>query len=132
MGKSKRSHKEYSREQKLIHENQKLKREIGRLRKELARSDLDRYDSVKEVIDQHDQEDTPASAQDILSKMRQEWACREPNCSGFLEIFTYNKIGSTWYYRTCSNSPGCKNRTKAQKWSADVKGPVREAADEKV
>lgn len=126
MGKSKRSSKEYSREQKLIHENQKLKREIGRLRKELARADLDRYDSVKEVIDQHDQEDTPQSGKEILSKMRQEWACKEDNCTGFLEIFTYNKVGSTWYYRICSNAPRCKNRTKAQKYSPDVKGPMRE------
>lgn len=132
MGKTKRGHKEYSREQKYVHEIQRLKREIGRLRKALARNDLDPYDSVKEVIDQHDQEDTPQSGQEILTKMKQEWACKEPNCTGFLEIFTYNKVGSTWYYRTCSNSPGCKNRTKAQKYSPSVKGPMREIFDDKI
>jgi hypothetical protein len=125
VGKSKRGSKEYSREQRLNHENQRLKREVGRLRKELARIDLDRYESVKEAIEQHYQDDSAQQGREILEKIKKEWACNEPNCTGFLEIFTYNKMGATWYYRICSNSPSCRNRTKAQKWSPEVKGPMR-------
>ena len=132
MGKTKRGHKEISREQRYIHEIQRLKREVGRLRKELARVDLDRYETVEKEIGQHYQGDSAEQGREILEKIKKEWACKLPGCTGFLEIFTYNKIGSTWYYRICSNSPRCSNRTIAQKWSPEVKGPVREKLDGKI
>lgn len=132
MGKSKRSNKELSREQRLRHENQQLKREIGRLLKRIARLDLDPYDSVKDAIIEHCHEDSVDQGNGLLEKMRQKWACKQPGCTGFLEIFVYNKMGSPWYYRLCSNAPVCKNRTKAQKYSQNVDGPMREKLDEKI
>ena len=131
MGKTKRSDGELSRERQLKHENQALKREVSRLSKKLARLDLDPYDSVKEAVEEHYHEDSSAQG-GLLDKMKQKWACKSPNCSGYLEIFLYNKVGSTYYYRICSNAPGCKNRTKAQKYTQSVDGLMREKADEKV
>lgn len=126
MGKSRRGSKEISREQKLIHENSKLKRQVSALRKELARVDLDRYTNLKEVIDQHYQEDRAEEGKNILDKVKQEWACHQPNCLGYLEIFLYNKLDHTWYYRQCNV---CPNRTKAKKWTSDVKGIQKDQKD---
>lgn len=125
MGKSRRGAKEFTREQRLNHENQRLKREIGRLRKELARMDLDRYGTVKEIIEEQFQEERAAQGQQILENLKNTWACSIEGCGGHLEIFTFNKVGSTWYYRICSNAPRCKNRTKSQKYTPDVKGIMK-------
>jgi hypothetical protein len=125
VGKSRRGNKEITREQKLVHENKRLKKELAQLRKQLARIDLDRYDTVKEMIQEHYQEDRAQEGLDILENLKKTWACKE--CSdGYLQIFLYNKVGTTWYYRVCSNAPGCKNRTTAQKYSPEVKGIIKE------
>ncbi len=131
MGKTKRSDREFTREQKLIHENRILKRHVASLRKELARVDLDRFDNLKQTIDQHYQEDRKQDGLDILEKVKKEWACKESGCNGFLEIFLYNKINSTYYYRICSEAPRCKNRTVAQKYSPEVKGIMRKTSENK-
>ena len=131
MGKYKRSDREYSREQRLIHENRVLKRHVASLRKELARVDLDRYKNLKETIDQHYQDDRAQEGRDILEKVKNEWKCHEPGCDGFLEIFTYNKVGNTWYYRICSSAPACKNRTKSQKYDPSVRGIMRKNKENK-
>lgn len=131
MGKTRRSDKEYSQVQKLVHENRILKRHVASLRKELARVDLDRYKNLKETIDEHYQDDRAQEGRDILEKIKSEWKCREAGCDGHLEVFTYNKVGNTWYYRICSNAPACKNRTIAQKWSSAVKGIMRKDKDTK-
>lgn len=123
MGKSKRSDKELTREQRLRHENQSLKREIARLSKRLARLDLDPYDSVKDAIDEHCQQDGFQSGQDLLDRMKKEWKCREPECLGYLEITLFNKINTTWYYRRCNC---CNNRTQSQKYDPkEVKGIIK-------
>lgn len=131
MGKSKRGEREFGREKRLAHENKKLKQQVSQLRKMLARVDLDRYASVKETIEQHYQQEEAEEGQNILDKIRKEWACREPECGGFLEIFTYKRVDSIWYYRVCSNAPECKNRTIAQKYSPDVRGIMRKPKDSK-
>lgn len=131
MGKSKRGDREFSKEQKLIHENRILKRHVASLRKELARVDLDRYEKLKETIEEHYQEDRAQEGLDILEKVKSEWKCHENGCDGFLEIFTYNKVGDTWYYRICSAAPACKNRTKAQKYTLDVRGIKRKSNENK-
>ncbi len=132
MGKTKRSEREFTREQRLIHENRVLKRQVSSLRKELARVDLDRYPNLKETIEQHYQEERTQEGLDILEKVKNEWKCHELECEGFLEIFTYNKAGSTWYYRVCSYAPTCKNRTKAQKYDSNlVKGVMRKEIQNK-
>lgn len=122
MGKSQRGSREFTKEQKLIHENKRLKRQVSALRKELCRIDIDRYQNVKEVIEQHYQEDRQQEGLDILEVLKKEWACQEPACLGYLEIITYNKINDTWYYRKCNC---CPHRTKSQRYSPDVKGIVK-------
>lgn len=122
MGKSKRGEREFTREQKLVQENRILKRQVAALRKQLARVDLDRYTNLKETIDKHYQEDSAQEGRDILEKIKKEWACQQPACEGYLEIFLFTKIDSTWYYRKCNC---CTNRTKAQKYSPDVKGIMK-------
>jgi hypothetical protein len=125
VGKSKRSDREFSREKKLIYENRILKRQVASLRKQLARLDLDRYSNLKETIEQHYQEDREQEGKDILDRLKQEWKCHEPGCTGYLEIFLFNKINSTYYYRRCNC---CANRTKAQKYDPDqVKGILKKS-----
>lgn len=122
MGKSRTNRKGLSREQRLLQENAKLKREVGRLRKELARVDLDRYDSVKEAIDEYSHKLIPDTGKDVLEKMKEAWSCRK--CSGgYLEIFVFNKVGSTYYFRKCSS---CDNRTKSQRYTPEVKGIIKD------
>jgi cell division septum initiation protein DivIVA len=119
MGKSRRGEKEYSKEQRLVKENKQLKQQVAQLRKQLARLDLDRYSSVKEIIDEQYEEDKKFDQADLLDKLKKEWKCRDCD-EGHLEIVIYNKIDTTWYFRKCSD---CSNRTKSQKYdSKQVKG----------
>lgn len=122
MGRSRRGEKELTREKQLIHENQRLKREVGRLRKALARFDLDRYETVKEAVEEHEERQGLPTTENLLASMKKDWACKEPNCNGYLEIVRYNKINSTWYYRACTV---CKNRTLAKKYAPSVRGIIR-------
>ncbi len=122
MGKSKRTSNEYTREQKLVKENQELKRKNQRLMKLLARVDLDRYEQVREIIEEHYTEERKDEGQQILDKMKQEWKCHTVACDGYLEITIFNKINEMWYYRKCNC---CANRTKAQKYSPNVRGIIR-------
>lgn len=83
--------------------------------------DLDRYDSLKEMLEEHVEQDTQA---EILETLKKSWTCVE--CSeGHLEIILYNKIDSTWYYRKCTN---CPHRTKSQKYSPAVQGIIKKVA----
>ena len=125
MGKSKYGDKEFTKEQRLTQENQKLKREIGRLRKILARVDLDRYDQVREIIEEHYAEERAEEGQQILSNLKQKWKCFECE-EGFLEITLFNKINDTWYFRRCNC---CGHRTKSQKYDSNrVSGILKDEA----
>lgn len=125
MGKSRKTDREFTREQRLQNENRVLKRQVSSLRKELARIDLDRYANLKETIEQHYKEDEAQEGQNLIEKLKEEWKCH--NCEdGYLEIFLYNKLNNTWYYRICSNNPTCRNRTKSQKYDPkEVKGIIK-------
>lgn len=126
MGKTRRGHKEYSREQRLIHENQRLKRENARLRKHLAKIDLDRYSQVKDILQEHySQEEKETTTYEMLQRLKNEWACRECG-TGHLEIMLYNKTSGTWYFRKCNN---CSHRTKSQQYTPNVKGIIQEEND---
>lgn len=127
MGKTQRGEREYSREQQLLYQNKKLKREISSLRKQLARTNLDKFSSAKDLIEKHYQDDKGKEGQDIIEKLKKEWACREPNCAGYLEIFTYTKMDQIWYFRRC-NSPVCAHRTKSQLYTPEVRG-IRKETD---
>lgn len=122
MGKSRRGHKEYSREQQLLFENRKLRREIGHLRKQLARVDLDRFSHVKDIIEKSYQMEEELDGRKILQRLKEVWRCHE--CErGYLEIVLYNRPDATFYYRLCNQ---CSHRTKSQKYSPDVPGILKE------
>lgn len=121
MGKTRRCDREVAKEKKLAHENKALKREVSRLRKMLARIDLDRYDTVKETVEEHNSENQPQTGTELLENLKKTWLCNDCR-NGHLEIFLYSKMGSTHYYRKCSN---CPNRTKSQKYSEQVKGIIK-------
>jgi len=130
MGKARIGRKELSRIQEFRFEIQRLKRENDLLRKRLARIDLDEYGQLNKTIKKHQKPEKKQQPNDILDKLRKEWACNEGGCGGFLEIFLYNKQNDTWYFRKC-NETGCKNRTKSQKYTPDVKGILKkESKDE--
>lgn len=124
MGKARTDRNGYTREQRLIQENRMLKRQVSSLRKQIARIDLDRYDSVKEMIQEHYKEGKEEQGKEILENLKKSWACRECE-DGYLEIFVFNRGSDTIYYRICSNAPGCINRTKAQTYTPTVKGIMR-------
>jgi hypothetical protein len=108
-----------TREQRLLKENQALKRQLSALRKQIARIDLDRYDSVKDIIEQHYQDEKHEKGQEILENLKQIWKCRECE-EGYLEIKVYSKIGQAHYYRQCNE---CANRTDSQRYDPKtVKG----------
>lgn len=126
MGKSKRSNKEFTREQKLIHENKALKRQVASLRKQLARVNLDGYNQVKDTIEEHCPDSGIEENSDLLDRLKEIWKCRE--CSeGYLEIIIYNRLNDIYYFRKCNN---CRNRTKSQKYDPKiVKGVIKKSID---
>ena len=125
MGKTRRGERELSKEQRLIKENQQLKRENSKLRKDLARIDLDRYNTVREMVQEYRDDKKLEKTSDLLDSLKKQWACRQCK-DGHLEIFTYSKVGATWYYRICSNAPQCKNRTTSKKYDpAAVRGIIK-------
>jgi hypothetical protein len=113
--------KELDQLQRLKKENEKLKKSISGLRKMLARTDLDKFSTARDLIEQNYQGDSAPEGERIVERLKKEWACREPGCEGYLEIFTYNKINVTWYFRKCSNME-CRNRTKPQLYTPEVLG----------
>lgn len=128
MGKARTDRTGHTREQKLIYENQQLKKQISKLRKQFARVDLDRYEMVKEMIQEHYQDDRAEQGEQILESLKKTWTCK--TCGdGHLEIFIYNRAGETHYYRVCSNAPDCSNRTKSQPYMASVKGIIRKTSE---
>ena len=124
LGKTRRGHKERSKEQELKYENQKMRREISSLRKQLARLDLDRYSYVKDIVDEHLSENNEEiTTTQMLASMKNTWQCKECGI-GYLEIILYGGPGgSMHYYRQCNN---CSHRTKGQKYDPDtVRGIVK-------
>lgn len=122
------SKKELDQLQIVKRENDKLKRQISGLRKQIARLDLDRYDIIKDMIQEHYQDDRAEQGEQILDNLKKTWACNV--CAdGHLEIFIYNRAGETYYYRICSNAPDCSHRTKSQPYITSVKGIIRKTTD---
>lgn len=127
MARNTRGAKEFTREQRLVKENRQLKRELSHLRKQISRMDLEGLEAAKQMLfDQEEKErlnielGEPGSN---LEDLKKEWACKEPSCTGYLEITMYSKLNLTYYYRKCSE---CQNRTKGQRYdSSSVKGIVK-------
>lgn len=117
MGKSRQDRNGYTKEQRLVHENQQLKREVARLRKNLAKLDLDRYENVKDAINEHYQDDRAEEGQRILQKVKDQWLCH--SCGiGHLQMIVYNKPGGTFYFRKCDK---CAKRTAPKQYTTEVK-----------
>ena len=131
MGKARINRYGQTKEQELRQENQQLKRMVSSLRKQIARIDLDRYESVKEMIQEHYKEGKEEEGKEILENLKKTWECHKCN-EGYLEIFVLNRGSDTIYYRICSNAPACMNRTKTQIYSQNVKGIMRKDKNEQV
>lgn len=125
MGKSRINCRGLTKEQQLLKENKELKRENSRLRKEFARIDLDRYENVKEAVEEHERNLGLPTTQDLLESLKNEWACKINGCNGYLEVILFNKRIDTYYYRACNQ---CNNRTVSQKYDPrTVKGIIKKA-----
>ncbi|HEY5235473.1 MAG TPA: hypothetical protein VIJ14_04785 [Rhabdochlamydiaceae bacterium] len=125
MGKSRRSDKEYTKEQRLSKENRQLKKELAHLRKQIARLDGDRFETLRQMCaDSEEKErfnESMGPAKSTVEVLKKDWACRA--CTeGFLEINLFTKVGETWYYRRCNF---CSNRTKSKRYDNQVKGIVK-------
>lgn len=126
MARNTRGSKEFTREQRLVKENRQLKRELSHLRKQISRMDLEGLEAAKQMVFDHEEKDRlnlelgePVSNLEALKK---EWACKESNCTGYLEINLYSKLTETWYYRRCMV---CNKRTKSQRYGPNVRGIVK-------
>ena len=124
MGKAQRGQREFTREQQLRHENDRLKRTVQQLRKQIARLDLDRFGHMKEIIEKHCNEENQESGRNVLEALKKAWACKEPGCDGYLEIFLYNKLDKTYYFRRCCK---CDHRTKSQPYDKNVQGILKDS-----
>lgn len=130
MGKARTDRNGYTREQKLLNENKRLKQELSQLRKRLAKIDLDRYDTIKDMIQEHYTAEKEEQGKEILENMKQMWKCHKCEV-GYLQIYTYTRSNNLWYYRICSEAPDCLNRTLPQIYDPkQVKGIIRENKDE--
>ena len=122
MGKSRRSDKEYTREQRLSKENKQLKRELAHLRKQISRIDLDRYETVTKMCADYQEserfQENMAENTSGVDQLKKTWACNECQV-GWLEITLYSKLGETYYFRKCIS---CNHRTKGKRYSAEIKG----------
>lgn len=138
MGKTRRGHKEFSKEQELKYENREfrkrerdkdnqinqLKREVNSLRRQLARLDLDRHSYVHEIVQEHlsqENADNEETTSQMSQRLKNTWLCHDCKI-GHLEICLYTRMDETYYYRACSN---CSKRTKAQKYDNTVQGIVK-------
>ena len=126
MSKNTRGAKEFTREQRLINENKNLKKELAHLRKQIARLDVDRYDTVKQMCSDYKEserfEENAGKLTTTSERLEKEWACHKPKCSGHLQITLFNKISETWYFRSCTN---CNNRTKSKRYGEEVRGIIK-------
>ena len=126
VGKSKKSDKEYTREQRLSKENRQLKRELSHLRKQISRLDLEGLETAKQICLDHEEKerlnDVLGDPSANIERLKETWKCNQCN-DGYLEISLYSKCGVTWYFRKCS---GCDKRTHGQRYDENsVKGIIK-------
>lgn len=115
-----RGHKEFSEIQRLKHEIQKLKRENSRLQKILDRVDIERFNSLKELVSIQAKEARAEENVKSLEKLKQKWICFECGV-GYLRLKIFPKWDGDYYYRACSNEE-CSHKTTAQKYTDNVEG----------
>lgn len=102
--------------QTLKKENEKLKKQVAQLRKQLARLDIDRYSNLKDLLEDHyEQEDMKVA---LGEKAKQKWKCHE--CpEGTLKLVIITRKDGAFYFRKCSS---CSKRTKTQRYHENVEG----------
>lgn len=108
MSKSRRDRRGNTYEQRLQHENQRLKKTISQLRKQLARIDIDRSSSVRDIINKHYAEENAIEhaekEREILEDLKRIWACNTCH-SGHLEIILINKGNTSIIFANVANVP---------------------------
>lgn len=108
-GRTETKDKEYSRNQKLAHENKMLQREIAKLRRQLERTE-------HMVLRGPKPDKGPSEELVEMTKKIKKRPCHK--CAdGFLTIVKYDRAGEEYYYRQCSE---CDNRTRGKKFTESV------------
>lgn len=105
---------DFTLEERLKKENKKLKREVAKLRNLLARVDLERYENLKELVDQQRLEEKLEKAR--RRKEVKKWKCHECE-EGHMQLMIFNRKDGVFYYRTCTS---CNHRTRMKKYHKDV------------
>lgn len=126
VSKNTRGSKEYTREQRLAKENKALKQELRHLRKVIARLDVDRFETMKEMCSDYEEnerfQESVGPVGSSLDRLKKDWQCNSCG-NGFLEITLYSKLGQTQYFRKCS---ACNYRTPGQRYDPEtVKGIIK-------
>lgn len=111
---TKRGDKELDQLDRLKQENKKLKRELARYRKIVDRFDLDRYEHIKEILQEEDKRLKHAE----FKKLEKAWRCHDCQ-AGILRLRVIDRRDGTYYNRVCD---GCGKRTSFQRYTKNVKG----------
>lgn len=119
MGRSKS--RNYDREtdklDKLKFENEKLKRQIKSLRKQLAKVDIDRYQSLKELLEEQEAEDSTLDVKSRHDDLKKKWECH--SCKeDYLRLVVVPRLDGMFYFRRCP----CGHKTKLKKFIDGVEG----------
>lgn len=112
--KTQRGDKEYDLLEKLKHENKKLKKEVTSLRKVIDRMDIERYENLRELVDQQREEEKRKRKERAKEKERQCYQCGK----GHMQLHIFDRLDGVFYYRACTL---CENRTRMKKYHKDVK-----------
>lgn len=113
--------KELKEVQRLRHENQKLRKTISSLRKQMSRVDIDRYQSLKEDLEELEAQDSSLDLKQQHEDLKKKWLCHKCK-EDHLRIIMIPRLDGLFYIRKCGS---CNNRTKLKKYTDEVEG-VRE------
>jgi DNA-directed RNA polymerase subunit M/transcription elongation factor TFIIS len=117
------SDKENNQLQRLKHENEKLKRQITSLRKQLSRVDIDRYQNLKELVQQQYEEDQAEfKALKTKQSLRAQWLCHDCG-QDVLKIVIVTRRDGDFYFRRCNH---CGKRTKLQRYNDKIEGLIED------
>lgn len=108
-----RGEKEYDLLDRLKHENRKLKRENASLKKALSRIDIERFENLKELVDQQRQEE---KNKEKKKESQNKWNCYQCG-KGHMQLHIFNRRDGVFYYRSCTL---CEHRTRMKKYHKDV------------
>lgn len=121
MGRSKFSDRENTLIDKYKKENARLKEQISKLRKQISRLDLDRYQNIKDLVDQFESAKAEDEKLEHAEQIKKLWECH--NChEDYLRMVTIERRDGVFYFRKCGH---CNNRTETKKLTKDTKpGPT--------